>query len=196
MSSAKLGVVYWLRSYFFYGSSPQARAAAGSNGPFRCASRLSSEPGDLQSSRIAVAGSALIHEDNVVLIVITPSHREVGQFCGALARSAGHIKYWSPLRVCLAPRNNDNLQRQFSPSSSSAVLEHIVNPAAQLLLYAFNMARLQCHAGRRWPSCHAIGAGKRTAHSAAIGATASTVMAHFLMVRAWSNVRRTKLDVQ
>ena len=57
--------------------------------------------------------------------------------------------------------NYDNFQRQLSTRSRPAVLEHIVNSAPHVPLYAFEVAGLQCYAGPGWACRHAIGDNER-----------------------------------
>jgi hypothetical protein len=61
----------------------------------------------------------------------------------------------------LACRDQDNLQRQLSARTGAAVLEHIINSAAQLLFYALNMAGRQRYAGRGRGGRRTIAAGER-----------------------------------
>jgi hypothetical protein len=49
----------------------------------------------------------------------------------------------------MARRDKDDLQWQHPAFSRLPILEHLIDAAAQLLLYALNAARLQRHTGRR-----------------------------------------------
>src|SRR5438874_9976973 len=96
---------------------------------------------------MAITGPALIHENNVVLIGVPPPLYQIRQLRRGLARSASHIKDRSLVRVWLACMDQDDLQGQLSARTSAAILEHIINSAAQLIFYALNMAGRQRHAG-------------------------------------------------
>src|SRR5437763_3626274 len=110
---------------------------------------------------MAITGPALIHENNVVLIGVPPPLYQIRQFRRGLARSASHVKDRSLVRVWLACMDQDNLQGQLSACSGAAILEHIINSAAQLLLYALNMAGRQRHTGRGRTGWRTIATGER-----------------------------------
>ena len=63
----------------------------------------------------------------------------------------------------LACTDQDNLQGQLSARTGAAVLEHIINSAAQLLLYALNVAGRQRYARRGRGGHRKIAVGKRNA---------------------------------
>src|SRR4029453_14931701 len=131
---------------------------------------------------VAITSSALIDQDNVVLIGVTPFHYQGRQLRRRLARTASHIEDRPLVGVWLTRRDEDDLQRQFSSRSRPTVLEHIVNSAAQLLLYALNAA------GRSKLA--------NAAHNVPMVAKARIVTANFLMLRAQNNAQHTGLNVR
>src|SRR5205814_5696291 len=102
------------------------------------------------------------HQDNIVLVGITRFDHQTRQLGGRFTRTASHIEDGTLVTAWLARRDKDNLQRQFSPRSSPAVLKYIVNAAAYLLIYTINMAGRQRNARRGGAGCRSFGAGERS----------------------------------
>ena len=96
---------------------------------------------------MTVTGSPLIYDDYVVLVSITALDKQGRRFGRRFTRSAGHVEDGALVRMRVARRNENDLQWQHAAFSSLAVLEHFVDAAAQLLLYALEVAGRQRHMG-------------------------------------------------
>ena len=97
---------------------------------------------------VALAGSAFIHQNHVVVLGIAPLDRQSRQFRRRFTRTASHVEDRPLVRMWVTRRNEDDLQRQRAACSSLTVLEHIVETALQLLLYTLDVARRQRYLGR------------------------------------------------
>jgi len=83
---------------------------------------------------MTVAGSALIHQDQVVLLGITGGDQISRRFSGGLAWSTGDVKDGSLLGMGPTRWDEHDLQGQLAAAGDAPVLEDVVDAAAQLLL--------------------------------------------------------------
>jgi hypothetical protein len=109
---------------------------------------------------MAIAGPPLIHEDRVVLIATTRVNPEVHHLGVRLAGAAGQVEDGSLIRMWATSGDHHDLQGQRAALTGPAVLEYVIDAAAQLVLHVIDVARRQSHARLGWTRHRRLSTGE------------------------------------